>query len=30
MDAGKAFHATIEAKEWEGTWLRLKKNQIKD
>ncbi len=23
MDAGKAFHATVEAKGWEGTWLRL-------
>jgi HIRAN domain len=31
MDAGKAFHATIEAKEWEGTWLRLDvKIYIKD
>src|SRR3982751_1226901 len=20
MDAGKAFHATVETKEWEGTW----------
>mgnify|MGYP000920986802 FL=1 len=23
MDAGKAFYATIQAKEWEGNWLRL-------
>ncbi|MEO6670755.1 MAG: HIRAN domain-containing protein [Ferruginibacter sp.] len=23
MDAGKSFYATIEAKEWEGNWLRL-------
>jgi hypothetical protein len=23
MDAGKAFFATIEAKEWEGNWLRI-------
>ena len=23
MDAGKAFYATITAKEWEGNWLRL-------
>jgi HIRAN domain len=23
MDAGKAFYATIKAKEWEGNWLRL-------
>jgi hypothetical protein len=23
MDAGKAFYATIQAKEWEGSWLRL-------
>lgn len=31
MDAGKAFYATIEAKEWEGTWLRLDvKIYIKD
>jgi hypothetical protein len=31
MDSGKAFHATIEAKEWEGTWLRLDvKIYIKD
>jgi HIRAN domain len=31
MDAGKAFHATVEAKEWEGTWLRLDvKIYIKD
>jgi hypothetical protein len=31
MDAGKAFYATIEAKDWEGTWLRLDvKIYIKD
>jgi hypothetical protein len=31
MDAGKEFYATIEAKEWEGTWLRLDvKIYIKD
>ena len=23
MDAGKSFYATVEAKEWEGNWLRL-------
>jgi HIRAN domain len=23
MDAGKSFFATIQAKEWEGNWLRL-------
>ena len=23
MDAGKAFYSTIQAKEWEGNWLRL-------
>ena len=23
MDASKAFYATIQAKEWEGNWLRL-------
>jgi hypothetical protein len=23
MDAGKRFYATIEAKEYEGNWLRL-------
>ncbi|MEO6488996.1 MAG: HIRAN domain-containing protein [Ferruginibacter sp.] len=23
MDAGKSFYATINAKEWEGNWLRL-------
>lgn len=23
MDAGKFFYATVEAKEWEGNWLRL-------
>ena len=23
MDVGKSFYATIEAKEWEGNWLRL-------
>jgi hypothetical protein len=23
MDAGKTFYATVEAREWEGTWLRL-------
>ena len=23
MDAGKAFYATRQAKEWEGNWLRL-------
>jgi hypothetical protein len=31
MDAGKAFYATIQAKEWEGNWLRLDiKVYIKD
>jgi len=31
MDAGKSFYATIEAREWEGTWLRLDvKIYIKD
>lgn len=24
MDAGKSFFATLEAKEWEGNWLKLK------
>lgn len=23
MDAGKQFYAVLEAKEWEGNWLRL-------
>jgi hypothetical protein len=23
MDAGKAFYSTIQAREWEGNWLRL-------
>lgn len=23
MDAGKAFYSTLQAKEWEGNWLRL-------
>ena len=23
LDAGKAFYATIEAKEWEGNWLKI-------
>jgi hypothetical protein len=23
MDGGKSFHATIQAKEWEGKWLKL-------
>jgi hypothetical protein len=23
MDSGKAFYSTIQAKEWEGNWLRL-------
>ena len=23
LDAGKAFFATIEAKEWEGNWLKI-------
>ena len=23
MDAGKAFYSKIQAKEWEGNWLRL-------
>ena len=23
MDAGKSFFATIEAKEWEGNWLKI-------
>jgi len=31
MDAGKSFYATIAAKDWEGTWLRLDiKIYIKD
>jgi hypothetical protein len=31
MDAGKVFYATIEAREWEGNWLRLDvKIYIKD
>ena len=24
MDAGKSFYATMEAKSWEGNWLKLK------
>jgi len=23
MDAGKNFFATIQAKEWEGNWLKV-------
>jgi len=23
MDAGKQFYAVLQAKEWEGNWLRL-------
>ncbi|HPH22835.1 MAG TPA: HIRAN domain-containing protein [Chitinophagaceae bacterium] len=31
LDAGKAFYATIEAKEWEGNWLRIEiKVYLKD
>ena len=31
MDNGKSFYATIEAREWESTWLRLDvKIYIKD
>jgi hypothetical protein len=31
MDAGKHFYATLEAKEWEGNWLRLEiKVYLKD
>lgn len=31
LDAGKAFFATIEAKEWEGNWLRIEvKVYLKD
>ncbi len=26
IDAGKPFYATIENKEWEGSWLRLEVN----
>lgn len=31
LDAGKPFFATIEAKEWEGNWLRIEiKVYLKD
>lgn len=31
MDAGKSFFATIEAKEWEGNWLKIEvKVYLKD
>lgn len=31
MDAGKAFYATIMAKEWEGNWLKIEvKVYLKD
>ena len=31
MDAGKQFYSIIEAKEWEGNWLRLDiKTYLKD
>lgn len=31
IDAGKAFFATIQAKEWEGNWLRIEvKVYLKD
>ena len=31
MDAGKAFYASIKAKEWEGNWLKIEvKVYLKD
>lgn len=31
MDAGKSFYATIQAKEWEGNWLKIEiKVYLKD
>ncbi len=31
LDAGKAFYATIKAKEWEGNWLKIEvKVYLKD
>jgi len=30
-DAGKAFYASIKAKEWEGNWLKIEvKVYLKD